>query len=262
MIGEYQNGVIVREYFHLDAIPLIQFESTKTLYLHPDHLGTPRSATDSTKDVVWTWSGDAFGRDVAITDPDGNTVDENVPLRFPGQYYDAELGLHYNYFRTYDPSIGRYTQSDPIGLAGGLNTYGYVHGNPLRYSDPKGLAAQVCLIPGVNVACGAAATAVAEAVGGLALLGGVLSIPGDSAEPQSCPKPAIADVEPGDLCEQLALAEAKAGAGVVIMTALADEPRLISHYGAGPWVNRLQRVRYSAPPHSWPDRHRWKTPGR
>ena len=113
-----------------------------------------------------------------------------------------------------------------------------MHGNPLRYSDPKGLAAQVCLIPGVNVACGAAATAVAEAVGGLALLGGVLSIPGDSAEPQSCPKPAIADVEPGDLCEQLALAEAKAGAGVVIMTALADEPRLISHYGAGPWVKK------------------------
>lgn len=81
---------------------------------------------------------DAFGGNVANQNPSGlGTFAFN--LRFPGQYFDAETGNHYNYFRDYSPEIGRYVESDPIGLRGGLNTYGYVTSDPLTLTDPFGL---------------------------------------------------------------------------------------------------------------------------
>src|SRR5690606_17076066 len=83
--------------------------------------------------IVWQWQSDAFGVGQAT-----GTLAMN--LRFPGQYFDQETGLHYNYFRDYDPQTGRYVESDPIGLDGGLNTYGYVEGNPLIRFDPTGEA--------------------------------------------------------------------------------------------------------------------------
>lgn len=82
--------------------------------------------------MLWRWEGDQFG-DVL---PTGNL---NFPIRHAGQYYDSETGIFYNYFRDYDPITGRYVESDPIGLQGGLNTYGYVGGNPLLKVDPRGL---------------------------------------------------------------------------------------------------------------------------
>ncbi|HHH43907.1 MAG TPA: RHS repeat-associated core domain-containing protein, partial [Gammaproteobacteria bacterium] len=91
-----------------------------------------RSATDATGTVVWRWESDAFGS----MQPTGSVT---VNLRFPGQYYDQETGLHYNYFRYYDPATGRYLTSDPIGLRGGLNTYVYAESNPIKFTDPFGL---------------------------------------------------------------------------------------------------------------------------
>jgi RHS repeat-associated protein len=88
---------------------------------------------------VWRWDSDAFGVGAANLDPDADTNEVNVRLRFPGQYLDEETGLHYNYFRDYDPSTGRYVESDPIGLRAGANTYLYGGANPLSAFDPYGL---------------------------------------------------------------------------------------------------------------------------
>ncbi|OED37248.1 hypothetical protein AB833_24135 [Chromatiales bacterium (ex Bugula neritina AB1)] len=107
----------------------------ETYYFHNDHLGTPQVLTDSNQQVVWKGEYDPFG---AVTET-VNQVEQN--LRFPGQYFDRETGLHYNYFRTYDPGTGRYVESDPIGLGGGVNTYGYALSNPSKNVDRDGLIA-------------------------------------------------------------------------------------------------------------------------
>ena len=100
---------------------------------------TARAATDINQNLIWRWHSDAFGVGEAESFVDGSAQELTLNLRFPGQYYDQESGLHYNYFRTYDPSMGRYTQSDPIGLMGGMNTFAYVGGSPLLAMDPLGL---------------------------------------------------------------------------------------------------------------------------
>ena len=113
----------------------------KLLYLEVDHLNTPRIARDQQKRVVWRWDSDAFGSTAPNEDPDGDGIKTTINLRFAGQYFDAESGLHYNWHRYYDPQTGRYTQPDPIGVegGGGVNPYAYVGGNPIGYTDPEGL---------------------------------------------------------------------------------------------------------------------------
>ncbi|MGH8567896.1 MAG: RHS repeat domain-containing protein, partial [Gammaproteobacteria bacterium] len=101
LLGEYdQAGRVEREYVYLDGLPLAQITGTAIAYLHTDHLGTPESLTDQDQAIVWQAHHDPFGRATVTT----QAVEHN--LRFPGQYFDAETGLHYNYFRDYDPSIG------------------------------------------------------------------------------------------------------------------------------------------------------------
>ncbi len=141
-----ERGEPIKDYIWLDYAPIAQIEydaiadSDTIYYLHTDHLMTPRFATDSGGNIVWRWEGEAFGDTLSKSDPDGNGKDVVVNLRFAGQYYDSESQLHYNYFRYYDPTTGRYITHDPIGLYGGINTYGYVEGNPLYWSDYYGLS--------------------------------------------------------------------------------------------------------------------------
>lgn len=95
------------------------------LYVHADHLGTPRAITRPSDNAkVWEWSNtEPFGANLPNENPSGLGAFA-YNLRFPRQYYDQETGTHYNYFRDYDLATGRYGQSDPIGLKGGINTYG------------------------------------------------------------------------------------------------------------------------------------------
>jgi RHS repeat-associated protein len=104
-----------------------------------DHLNTPRLVADATGTTVWRWDqSEPFGNNPADENPSSlGTFD--LPLRLPGQYFDKETNLYYNYFRDYDPSLGRFGESDPIGLRGGLNTYAYVAARPLSLADAMGL---------------------------------------------------------------------------------------------------------------------------
>jgi RHS repeat-associated protein len=89
---------------------------------------------------AWRAISEAFGDTKVDT---GSTIAMN--LRFAGQYFDVESGLHQNYFRDYKPGAGRYIQRDPVGLRGGVNSFVYVGGNPLKYIDPKGLL-RICSV--------------------------------------------------------------------------------------------------------------------
>jgi RHS repeat-associated protein len=111
-------------------------------FIHPDHLDTPRAIVNASNQAVWKWDSAPFGETSAIERPT-QSIATNFAfnLRFPGQQFDSETALHYNYFRDYEPGVGRYVQSDPIGLhAEQFDTFSYVGLDPLGGIDPNGLA--------------------------------------------------------------------------------------------------------------------------
>ena len=176
LLGEYDaNGAPVYETIYLGSLPVGVLKQTGTaatsdiavtLYnVHADHIATARIITKQDQTIVWRWdSAEAFG----ATAPDQNPSSLGIfsfNQRFPGQVFDAETGLFQNWNREYNARQGRYVESDPIGLVGGINTFAYTDNQPLRYVDRDGrfvflLAPLVPLAPIV-----AEATAAAVGVG-------------------------------------------------------------------------------------------------
>ncbi len=97
---------MITEYIYANGVPITQLKGASTTYLHADHLGTPRTATDPNRNVVWRWDGDLFEEAVLNEDPNGELNSVTVNLRFPDQYHEMETGLAYNYFRDFDPGTG------------------------------------------------------------------------------------------------------------------------------------------------------------
>ena len=128
LLGEYDNaGTIIAEHVYLNDTPVAVLKTAGAYLVQADHLNTPRAILGASNALVWKWDSDAFGTTAANENPSALGA-FNYNLRFPGQYYDKETANHYNYFRdNYNPKIGRYMQSDPIGLLGGsYSTFGYV----------------------------------------------------------------------------------------------------------------------------------------
>ena len=114
--------------------------SANIYYIYSDQLNTPREITNAANTVIWSWDNtDPFGNNAANEDPESGGTNFIFNLQFPGQYYDQETGTSYNYFRDYDSSTGRYIESDPIGLRGGINTYTYGRNMPIQTFDALGL---------------------------------------------------------------------------------------------------------------------------
>jgi RHS repeat-associated protein len=125
---------MLAEYVYLgDQLLAMIKPGESAYYFHNDHLGTPQVLTNDSGGIAWKAVYTPFGEAVVSI----QTVEN--PFRFPGQYYDAEAGLHYNYFRYYNPPIGRYLTPDPIGLEGGINLFSYVANDPVNKTDIYGL---------------------------------------------------------------------------------------------------------------------------
>jgi RHS repeat-associated protein len=173
------------EYIYLHRTPIAKASGQDLYFIHADHLDTPRMMTNAGGTAVWNLEARPFG------DSENVTGTATLNLRFPGQYYDDESGINYNYFRDYRSDLGRYLEADPIGLYGGLNLYAYVHNQPVTLFDPDGRLSRANCILAMQMIGGAvgaaggylAGTSIGSAVGGAvgAAVGGgagTLALPG------------------------------------------------------------------------------------
>ncbi|QWF15286.1 RHS repeat-associated core domain-containing protein [Lysobacter capsici] len=169
-IGDYDStGATIQQAIWMGNLPVGLLDGAGTAqslkYIEPDHLGTPRAVVDpnrgTTGVAIWTWDAksEAFGNSPPNQDPDQDGTAFVFNMRFPGQRHDPSTGLSYNYYRDYDPSVGRYIQADPIGLKGGLNLFSYVGSSPLFHTDFFGLQSN-------TVVCGRDGTLVVKVDGG------------------------------------------------------------------------------------------------
>jgi len=166
-LGDYDaTGTPIQQVIWLGDLPVgvlvgTAASSNRLHYIEPDQLGAPRAVIEAGRNVaVWTWDlkSEAFGSDTPNEDPDADGTPFAFNMRFAGQRFDPYSGLHHNYAREYEPSTGRYLQSDPVGLAGGISTYSYVESNPLLYTDSTG--------QGKDQACMASCTVSGSVIGG------------------------------------------------------------------------------------------------
>jgi len=127
LVGVDNNISYAYNHENIRVSKIVNAETTHFIYD-----GTPRRLADENGAIVWSWESEPFGESKAV-----GSVEFN--LRFAGQYFDVETSTHYNINRDYNPKTGRYLQSDPIGFDGGVNSYGYVGGNPLGAVDEMGL---------------------------------------------------------------------------------------------------------------------------
>ncbi|MCB0122213.1 MAG: RHS repeat-associated core domain-containing protein, partial [Caldilineaceae bacterium] len=153
LLGEYTaSGQLIAEHVWLEDTPVALIKPVEwaashagqnagnvaVLAVEPDHLDTPRVLVNTAHQVIWRWDSSPFGDTPADEAPSG-MAPFRYSLRFPGQQYDAETASHYNYFRDYEPGTGRYLESDPVGIAGGIATFQYARASPSRWSDSSGL---------------------------------------------------------------------------------------------------------------------------
>jgi RHS repeat-associated protein len=149
-LGDYNNaGTPTQQVIWFGDLPVAMWNGAASVqklhYIEADALGTPRAVVDPARGavgtVVWSWdlAGEAFGNTAPNQNPDGDAASLVFNMRFPGQRFDSVSGLNYNYFRDYEAGTGRYVESDPIGLRGGISTFQYAMSRPLTRQDKFGL---------------------------------------------------------------------------------------------------------------------------